>query len=128
MLEPKNVLGTALVACGTAPLTGFYRDGCCNTGPEDVGQHTVCVQVNAVFLEFSRAHGNDLSTPRPEHGFPGLKPGDRWCVCVSRWREAFSAGFAAPIVLAATHAAALDAVALEDLKRYAVDAEAAERP
>lgn len=128
MLEPKNVLGGPLAPCGTDPVTGFYRDGCCNTGPEDTGEHTVCVQVNHVFLEFSRTHGNDLSTPRPEYGFPGLRPGDRWCVCAARWREAFVAGFAAPIVLAATHEAALDVIELNDLKRYGLDAEEAERP
>lgn len=127
MSDAKNVLGGPLAPCGTVPLTGFYRDGCCNTGPEDLGEHTVCTLVNAVFLEYSRAHGNDLSTPRPEFGFPGLVPGDRWCVCAPRWREAFEAGFAAPIVLAATHAAALDVIPLEDLMRYAVDAGEAER-
>ncbi|MCE7937851.1 DUF2237 domain-containing protein [bacterium] len=128
-MDPStNVLGGKLVPCGTTPRTGFYRDGCCNTGPEDAGRHTVCVEVNAAFLAFSRAHGNDLSTPRPEHGFPGLRPGDRWCVCAERWRQAFVAGFAAPIVLAATHAATLDVVGLDDLKRYALDAEAPERP
>jgi hypothetical protein len=127
MPDARNVLGGPLEACGMAPPTGFYRDGCCNTGPEDLGEHTVCTQVNYVFLEFSRAQGNDLSTPRPEFGFPGLAPGDRWCVCAARWREAFEAGFAAPVVLAATHEAALDVIALDDLKRYALDAEEAER-
>ncbi len=123
MSDARNVLGGPLEACSMAPLTGFYRDGCCNTGPEDLGEHTVCCQVNYVFLEFSRAQGNDLSTPRPELGFPGLVPGDRWCVCAARWREAFEAGFAAPVVLAATHEAALDVISLDDLKRYALDAE-----
>jgi len=128
MPHPRNVLGGPLQPCGAAPLTGFYRDGCCNTGPEDLGQHTVCAQVNAVFLAFSSTLGNDLSTPRPEFGFPGLAPGDRWCVCADRWREAFEAGFAPPVVLAATHEAALEVIALDDLKRYALDEAATEEP
>jgi uncharacterized protein len=103
-----------------SPRTGFYRDGCCNTGPEDVGMHVVCVQVTESFLDFSREHGNDLSTPVPEHGFPGLAPGDRWCVCVARWREAFDAGVAPPVVLTATHEETLAVVALDALKRHAV--------
>lgn len=118
-----NVLGRALEACSTSPRTGFFRDGCCDTGPEDLGSHTVCTQVTAEFLEFSRRTGNDLSTPRPEYGFAGLRPGDRWCVCASRWKEACDAGAAAPVVLAATHAEALDLVPLEDLRRHALDGE-----
>ncbi len=116
-----NVLGGPLEACSSAPRTGFYRNGCCDTGPEDVGSHTVCTQVTAEFLEFSRRTGNDLSTPHPEFGFAGLRPGDRWCVCAGRWKEAMEAGMAAPVVLAATHAQALDLVPLEDLRRHAVD-------
>jgi len=113
----KNVLGGELVPCGTDPLTGFYRDGCCNTGPEDLGVHTVCAEVTAAFLEFSKSRGNDLSTPQP--GFPGLRPGDRWCLCATRWQEALEAGVAPGVVLEATHAATLEWVALEDLRRHA---------
>ena len=102
-------------------MTGFYRDGCCNTGPDDFGVHTVCVRVTKEFLEFSRARGNDLSTPVPDSGFPGLKPGDRWCLCAARWKEALDAGMAPRVVIAATHAATLEVVALEDLKKYAID-------
>ncbi len=118
--EPsRNVLGGALRACSTEPLTGFFRDGCCNTGPQDRGSHTVCAVVTAEFLRFSRQRGNDLSTPRPEHGFPGLRPGDRWCLCAPRWQEAFEAGCAPTVTLEATHAGALDHCALEDLERHA---------
>lgn len=102
-------------------MTGFYRDGCCNTGPDDLGAHVVCTQVTAEFLEFSKAQGNDLSTPRPQWGFPGLKPGDRWCVCAARWKEAFDAGAASPIILAATHESALEFIPFEDLVRLAAD-------
>ncbi len=116
---PKNVLGTELTECGRDPLTGFYRDGCCNTGGEDLGVHTVCAQVTEGFLEFSKSTGNDLSTPRPEFGFEGLKPGDRWCVCAARWKEAYDAGRACPIVLEATHSATLEWVSLDELQRYA---------
>jgi len=116
-----NVLGEPLVPCSDDPLTGFYRDGCCNVGAEDLGVHAVCTRVTAEFLEFSRARGNDLTTPRPEFGFPGLKPGDQWCLCAARWREALEAGAAPRVVLGATHAAALRVVKLADLKRYAVD-------
>ena len=119
--KANNVLGGQLQACSTSPMTGFFRDGCCNTGPEDVGLHTVCVEVTREFLAFSEARGNDLSTPRPEFGFPGLKPGDRWCLCAARWREALEAGMAPRVILAATHEATLDLVALSDLKRYAMD-------
>jgi hypothetical protein len=117
----RNVLGGPLAICSTDPLTGFTRTGCCETGPDDVGSHTVCARVTAEFLAFSRSRGNDLSTPMPEYGFPGLKPGDRWCVCAARWKEAFDAGVAPPVVLAATHAAALDVIALEVLAAHAED-------
>ena len=116
----KNVLGGELAECSTSPLTGFFRTGCCHTGPEDLGLHTVCVEA-AEFLEFSKSRGNDLSTPQPDFGFPGLKPGDRWCLCAARWREALEAGNAPRVILAATHEATLDIVALKDLKRYAID-------
>ncbi|MFZ1415376.1 MAG: DUF2237 domain-containing protein [Defluviicoccus sp.] len=118
---PRNVLGQPLKSCCTQPMTGFYRTGSCETGPQDFGLHVVCAEVTADFLEFSRAAGNDLSTPRPDLGFPGLKPGDRWCVCAARWREAMEAGVAPPVVLAATHERALAVVGLDDLKRYALD-------
>ena len=117
--EARNVLGGELEPCGTDPLTGFYRDGCCNTGREDVGLHTVCVVVTAPFLDFSRAHGNDLITPMPQYGFAGLKPGDRWCLCASRWKEALDAGAAPQVVLEATHAVTLHVVPLAELKKYA---------
>ena len=120
MREDKNVLGVRLEPCSVSPLTGFYRDGCCNTGPEDFGMHVVCVQLTESFLDFSREQGNDLSTPVPEHDFPGLAPGDRWCVCVARWREAFDSGVAPPVVLTATHEETLAVVTLEALKRHAV--------
>ena len=120
MREDKNVIGGRLLPCSVSPRTGFYRDGCCNTGPEDVGMHVVCVQMTEPFLDFSREHGNDLSTPVPEHDFPGLAPGDRWCVCVARWREAFDAGVAPPVVLTATHEETLAVVTLDALKRHAV--------
>ena len=117
----RNVLGEKLQSCSERPLTGFYRDGCCNTGRNDLGVHTVCTVVTAEFLEFSGARGNDLSTPAPDFGFPGLKPGNRWCLCAARWQEALEAGMAPRVVLAATHEATLEFVALEDLKRYAID-------
>ncbi|MEM6502327.1 MAG: DUF2237 domain-containing protein [Cyanobacteria bacterium P01_C01_bin.89] len=116
----KNVLGEPLRVCGTDPMTGFFRDGCCETGPMDTGRHVVCAQVTAEFLEYTKAQGNDLSTPMPVYGFPGLKPGDRWCLCASRWREAMEAGVAPPVVLASTHEAALKSVSLNNLKEYAV--------
>ena len=120
MREPDtNVVGGALAGCSTEPLTGFYRDGCCATGPEDVGSHTVCAVVTEEFLEFSRLAGNDLSTPRPEYGFAGLAPGDRWCVCAERWLEAHRAGCAPPVVLGATHERALDVVPIELLASHA---------
>lgn len=115
-----NVLGQPLQACCADPVTGFYRDGFCRTGPDDPGRHTVCAVMTDVFLEFSRAHGNDLSTPRPEFGFPGLKAGDRWCVCAARWAEALEAGAAPPVVLQATAAEALEVVAFDDLFALAV--------
>ena len=114
-----NVFGTPLQACCHDPMTGFYRDGYCRTGPDDKGLHTVCAVVTAEFLAFSRARGNDLSTPRPEYDFPGLQPGDAWCVCVQRWVEAFEAGVAPPVRLAATHISALEFVALETLELHA---------
>lgn len=119
--EDKNVLGGPLATCSERPLTGFYRDGCCNTGPEDVGLHVVCVQVTAEFLAFARERGNDLVTPVPAYGFPGLKPGDRWCVCAATWRQAYEAGVAAPVVLAATHEETLAVVPLSALKEHALD-------
>lgn len=119
--ESVNVLGEALEACGRDPLTGFYRDGCCNTGPDDLGRHVVCAVVTRSFLEFSKAAGNDLSTPRPEFGFPGLRDGDSWCLCAGRWQEAFEAGKAPRVRLRATHQAALEICELADLKRHAVD-------
>jgi uncharacterized protein len=121
MPNAKNVLGGPLKTCSTAPLTGFYRDGCCNTGPEDLGSHTVCAVVSAQFLAHQREVGNDLSTPRPEYGFAGLQPGDRWCVCAARWQQAYDDGAPAPVVLAATHERALDVVSLEALQEHAVD-------
>ena len=117
----RNVFGDPLTSCSEQPLTGFYRSGCCHTGPEDVGLHTVCIEVTADFLAFSKARGNDLSTPRPEFGFPGLKSGDRWCLCAARWREAFEAGRAPRVVLTATHNATLELVELGDLKLHAID-------
>jgi uncharacterized protein (DUF2237 family) len=117
----RNVLGGDLELCGTDPLTGFYRDGCCSTGAEDLGSHTVCAVVSAEFLAHQQRVGNDLSTPRPEYRFPGLRPGDRWCVVAARWLQAYQDGVAAPVVLAATHARALDIVPLEALRKHAVD-------
>lgn len=116
-----NVLGGPLETCSRDPLTGFYRDGCCRTGPDDVGSHTVCVRLTDEFLAFSRSRGNDLSTPRPQYGFPGLKGGDSWCLCAPRWQEALEAGCAPRVFLGATHAGALDHCRLEDLKAHAVD-------
>jgi len=117
----RNVLGEALEICSIKPMTGFYRDGCCNTGREDIGSHTVCVVMTAAFLEFSKSRGNDLSTPLPEFGFPGLKPGDRWCLCAARWQEALDANQAPRVVLRATHDGALLHCSLSDLKRFALD-------
>lgn len=117
--KPKNVLGTELQCCCLKPLTGFYRDGHCKTGVDDVGRHTVCVLATAEFLEFSKSVGNDLSTPRPEFDFPGVKPGDKWCLCALRWKQAFDAGFAPNVILEATHEATLRYASLADLKEYA---------
>jgi uncharacterized protein (DUF2237 family) len=116
-----NVLGQELEPCGTDPLTGFFRDGCCSTGPEDIGSHTVCAVVTEEFLRHQRNVGNDLTTPRPEYAFPGLSPGDRWCVVAARWLQAYDDGTAAPVVLASTHQRALDVIPLDVLKQHAVD-------
>lgn len=116
----KNVLGTDLQTCSTSPLTGFFRDGCCNTGPEDQGLHLVCVVLSDEFLAFSQSVGNDLSTPNPEHGFAGLKHGDRWCLCVTRWKQAFDHRCAPQVVLEATHISTLEFVDLKDLRSCAV--------
>ncbi len=116
----RNVLGGRLEECGRDPLTGYFRDGCCNTDEQDRGLHTVCAVMTAEFLTFSKSRGNDLSTPRPEFQFPGLKSGDRWCLCAARWREAFLAGVAPGVVLAACHEATLRIVRLEDLQAHAI--------
>lgn len=118
-MEPRNVLGGSLKSCSGDPKTGFYRDSFCRTGPEDVGSHTVCAEVTEAFLRFSAERGNDLSTPRPEWGFPGLKPGDRWCLCAPRWMEAYEGGCAPPVILAATEESALDIIPLKVLQQYA---------
>ena len=114
----KNILGTNLEVCSLNPITGFTRNGCCETGPEDLGQHTVCAEVTDEFLQFSRLQGNDLMTPRPEFNFTGLKPGDRWCLCASRWLEALEEGIAPPVVLEATHEKALEIIDLAELKYH----------
>ena len=119
----KNVLGSQLLPCSMEPRTGFYRDGCCNTGLGDDGLHTVCVEVTGQFLAVSTARGNDLHTPVPTFGFPGLQPGDRWCLCALRWKEALEAGFAPRVVLESTHIATLEFIDLEDLQQYAADAQ-----
>jgi uncharacterized protein (DUF2237 family) len=119
--EERNVLGGPLEPCGTDPMTGFYRDGHCASGPDDLGRHTVCTVVSADFLAVQRDLGNDLTTPRPEYGFPGLRPGDRWCVVAVRWMQAYQAGAAAGVVLAATNERALEVVPIEALRQYAVD-------
>ncbi|MEO0529667.1 MAG: DUF2237 domain-containing protein [Planctomycetota bacterium] len=118
---PKNVLGEPLIGCCTDPMTGFYRDGTCRTGPGDAGVHTVCAEMTAEFLEFSRERGNDLLTPVPEYQFPGLKPGDRWCLCAARWKEAYDAGMAPKVVLAACHISTLEFATLEELRQFAVE-------
>jgi uncharacterized protein (DUF2237 family) len=120
-MPDRNVLGGALDPCGTDPLTGFHRDGCCSTGPEDVGVHTICAVVTKEFLQHQRSIGNDLSTPMPHHRFPGLVPGDRWCVTAANWLRAEQDGYASPVVLAATHERTLDVVPLELLRQYAAD-------
>lgn len=119
--EAKNVFGEPLADCSHAPLTGWFRDGCCRTDESDPGAHVVCARVTRRFLDYSRSRGNDLTTPVPAAQFPGLRPGDRWCLCASRWREALEAGAAPPVVLSATHARALEIVSLADLKRHALD-------
>lgn len=118
--KPLNVLDGPLETCGTEPMTGFFRDGCCNTNEQDVGSHTVCVEMTAEFLEFSKLAGNDLSTPVPEYGFPGLNPGDRWCLCAARWQEAYENDMAPRVNLEATHKRALEIVSLEALQQYAI--------
>ena len=118
----SNVLGTPLGTCCTSPMTGFYRDGCCNTGAGDMGAHVVCAEMTAEFLAYTKAQGNDLSTPVPAFQFPGLKPGDRWCLYASRWKEALDAGVAPPVDLTATHASALEYVSLDELTRHAIEA------
>ncbi len=117
-MNAKNVLGTELVPCSYDPLTGYFRDGCCNTDAHDRGSHVICVRVTDEFLAFSRDQGNDLITPRPEHRFAGLKAGDRWCVCATRWREAMDAGMAPPVVLESTHMRALDFVSMMQLEKH----------
>jgi hypothetical protein len=117
----RNVYGDSLETCSDKPITGFFRDGCCNTSEQDAGSHTVCVKVTQDFLEFSRFRGNDLSTPRPEYGFEGLKPGDRWCLCAARWLEAHEAGMAPRVYLRSTHERALEIVPLATMKAYAAD-------
>lgn len=121
MYESVSVLGKPLEPCSLDPETGFYRNGACDTGEEDFGSHTVCAVMTAEFLDYTRSRGNDLSTPRPEFGFPGLNPGDRWCLCAMRWKEALEAGVAPPVVLGATHSAALDVVPFADLEAHATD-------
>jgi uncharacterized protein (DUF2237 family) len=119
--EARNVLGGELLPCSNRPLTGFFRNGCCETGPEDLGLHTVCAVMTSEFLRFSQSVGNDLSTPQPDFGFPGLKPGDRWCLCAPRWKEALDAGVAPPVVLEATHEETLVITPLGILKDHAVE-------
>ena len=121
MYPTRNVFDEPLESCSEIPMTGFFRDGCCNTSDEDLGRHTVCTRVTREFLEYSRSQGNDLSTPREEFGFSGLRPGDQWCLCAARWQEALDAGAPPRVVLRATHAATLEIVALDDLKRFAID-------
>lgn len=122
MKEPaRNILGEELVACGMDPLTGFYRNGCCETGPQDTGSHTVCVAVTDEFLQFTSSVGNDLSTPMPHYGFPGLKSGDRWCLCASRWLQAYDAGCAPRVYVQSTHEAALRVIPLHVMTQMAVD-------
>ncbi|MDR5172839.1 DUF2237 domain-containing protein [Methylobacillus flagellatus] len=116
----RNVLGTTLQPCNMDPITGFTRSGSCETGPEDIGSHTVCAMMTEEFLAFSLSRGNDLSTPQPEYGFPGLAPGERWCLCASRWHEAAEAGYAPPVVLEASHERALEIVSLADLEYHAL--------
>ena len=121
MADERNVLGEPLELCGDDPMTGFFRNGNCETNDQDLGVHAVCARVTAEFLDYSKARGNDLVTPVPAFGFPGLRPGDRWCLCAARWKEAMEAGCAPPVVLGATHEGALEVLSLEELKRHAVD-------
>ena len=121
MTQAENVLGEKLEFCCTSPVTGYYRDGKCNTGGGDLGAHVVCAQMSEEFLAFTKSRGNDLSTPAPMYNFPGLKPGDRWCLCAARWQEALDAGVAPPVILSATHAVALEYVSLDELKQHALD-------
>ena len=121
MDESLNVLGEPLKDCGQTPLTGFFRNGCCDTSKEDFGMHTVCARMSSTFLEFSKSQGNDLSTPRPEFDFDGLQPGDRWCLCAARWQEAYEAGMAPEVFLESTHQATLKIVQLDNLQKHAVD-------
>ncbi len=121
MTQAENVLGGKLEFCCTSPVTGYYRDGKCNTGGGDLGAHVVCAQMSEEFLAFTKSRGNDLSTPAPMYNFPGLKPGDRWCLCAARWKEALDAGVAPPVILSATHAVALEYVSLDELKQHALD-------
>ena len=121
MDESNNVFGEALETCSEKPITGFFRDGCCNTSEEDLGSHTVCVEVTEDFLEYSRFRGNDLTTPMPDYGFPGLEPGDRWCLCAARWLEAYHQGMAPRVLLRRTHQKALDIVPMEFLRKHALD-------
>ncbi|MDZ8033377.1 DUF2237 domain-containing protein [Nostoc sp. DedSLP04] len=120
MTDAKNVIDGNLEVCCTSPVTGFYRDGFCRTGGQDFGSHVICAQVTSEFLEFTKSQGNDLSTPVADFNFPGLKPGDRWCLCASRWQEALEAGVAPPVILSATHARALEVVSLDELKKHAL--------
>ena len=122
MAKARNVLNGPLQTCGTDPMTGFTRNGCCDSGPGDVGIHVVCAEMTAEFLAFAVAQGNDLVTPVPHFGFPGLRPGDRWCLCAERWKEAYEAGVAPPVILEATHMSALEFVSLEELQEHAVRA------
>lgn len=122
MSDARNVLGSPLMACSYAPLTGYFRTGCCETDASDIGRHVVCIKATAEFLKFSAKAGNDLSTPRPEYRFRGVQAGDRWCLCASRWLEAYEAGFAPPVVLEATHESALQLIPLELLREFSVSA------
>ena len=121
MPDEKNVFGGELETCCVKPMTGFYRDGCCRTGPEDSGLHVICAEMTEEFLDFSKSGGNDLTVPNPEFEFPGLKPGDRWCLCALRLKEALEAGVAPPVALVSTHESALKVVPIKDLKKYAID-------